>query len=549
VARGVALAAAIAVSLLAVSGTGGADAQTPKRGGTVVIQGRFGGIGEPACLNPYRSCGGFEAVDHVQEVLEGAFERGPDRVRPNLVTGVNFTKKPPFRLTYHIRPEARWSDGVAITARDFVFTHQTIRRLSQPFEIGAPHLNVRTVRRVDAKTVEVTLVSRSRGWRGTDGGLFEVVLPRHALRGEDLESIWTDAIDNPKTGRAIGSGPFLVDRWDRGERLVLRRNPNYWGPHPAYLDRLVMRFDIDEPIEALRSGALDVYQDRLRPELERGFLRIPGMQHLYTPGIRWEHLSIRMIGPGGNPALRSGNNGKLVRQALAYGIDRVALVRGIFGEFVPRVNPADSAVFLQSSPYYEPHWNRYRYRPELARRLLERAGCRRGSDLIYSCAGERLSLRFVTTAGSLIRVPAVELLQRQLRRVGIEVRPTYLPGPVFLGPQFLPSGEWDVALFSYFYGPEDPVDAAFRCGGPTNHTGYCQRLVTHELDQANRILDPVQYARALNRADVQMARDVPVIPLWNDPIAATVRSTIRGFAPMEPLVAWNAENWWLAEPR
>lgn len=541
-ARAAALAAAIAVSLLAVSGAGGADAQTPKRGGTVVIQGLFGGIGEPACLNPYRSCGGVKAVDHVQEVLEGAFELGPDRVRFNLVTGVDFTKKPPFTLTYHIRPEARWSDGVAITARDFVFTHQTIRRLSQP-EIGVPHLtNVRSVRRVDAKTVEVTLVSRSRGWRAADGGLFEVVLPSHALRGENLESVWTDQIDNPKTGRAIASGPFLVERWERGRRLVLRRNPNYWGPHPAYVDRLVMRFDIDDPIEALRSGALDVYQDRLRPELERGFLRIPGMKHVYKPGVRWEHFEVRM-GPGGHPALRK----KLVRQALAYGIDRVALVRGIFGEFVPRVDPADSAVFLQSSPYYEPNWSRYRYRPDLARRLLGRAGCRRGSDVIYSCAGERLSLRFVTTAGSLIRVPALEIVQTQLRRVGIEVRPTYLPGPVFLGPDFLRSGDWDVALFSYFYGPEQPVDSAFRCQGPANNTGYCQRLVTHELDQAERIFDAAQYARALNRADVQMARDVPVIPLWNDPVAATVRSTIRGFVPMEPLVAWNAENWWLAE--
>jgi ABC-type transport system substrate-binding protein len=77
--------------------------------------------------------------------------------------------------------------------------------------------------------------------------------------------------------------------------------------------------------------------------------------------------------------------------------------------------------------------------------------------------------------------------------------------------------------------------------------GYCQRLVTSDLDQANRILDPDSQARVLNRADVRMARDVPLIPLWHEPAAATIRSTIRGFVPSFPSLAWNAENWWLAK--
>ena len=63
------------------------------------------------------------------------------------------------------------------------------------------------------------------------------MLPEHALRGEDLETVWRDRMVNPKTGRPIGSGPFLVDDWDRGKRLTLVRNRNYWGPHLSHLDR------------------------------------------------------------------------------------------------------------------------------------------------------------------------------------------------------------------------------------------------------------------------------------------------------------------------
>jgi peptide/nickel transport system substrate-binding protein len=532
-----ALAAAIAVSLLAVSGAGGSGVQTPKRGGTVAIPGVFGGIREPACLNPLRSCGGA-ALEHIEEVLEGAFELGPDRVRPNLVTRAEFTTKPPFTLTYRIRPEARWSDGVPITARDFVFTHETTRRADLAAGLDTPHATlVRSIRAVDAKTVRVVLRDRFSDWRIR---LFEVVFPRHALIGENLQEVWTDQIDNPKTGAPIGSGPFLVQRYDRGRQLVLRRSPRYWGPHPAYLDRLVIRFGIDDPVEALRSGALDIYPVRLGldPSAARDFLRISGLEHRLSDGFRWEHFEIRMR-DGGHPALQR----KLVRRALAYGIDRMALVRGVFGGLAPRLRPAESAVFLPSSPHYRPNWLRYRHRPEFARRLLAQAGCRRGTDGIYSCGGERLSLRFVANSGVASRSRAFELVQSQLRGIGVEVRPIFSPNAAI--PQIISSGAWDVWIIAYTYVPELAVDHSFRCQGPANVTGYCQRLVTRELDQAGRILDADKYARALNRADAQMARDVPVIPLWQEPSLATWRSTIRGFVPSEPLVAWDAENWWL----
>ena len=540
--RFAAAAVSIAVSLLAVSGAGGAATQqTPKRGGTVTIPGVFAGNVEPGCLNPLRSCGLEDASSHLTQVLLGAYEVGPDRVHPRLVSRVDIRKSPPFALTYHIRPEARWSDGAPVTARDFVFTHRTVRRYTPD---DTSHANVRSVRALDAKTVRVVLRSRFAGWRG---GLFFHVLPEHALRGEDFGSVWTDRIDNPKTGQAIGSGPFLVERWERGKQLVLRRNPHYWGPHPAYIDRLVIRFGFGDPLEALREGVLDVYEARLGldPEVARDFQRIPGVTYRFRlAGARWEHFEIRM-GPGGHPALGTKFvGGKLVRRALAYGIDRAALVRGVFGQLVPRIQPVQSAVFLPSEPYYEKNWFGYRYRPDEARRLLERAGCRRGSDGIYSCAGERLSLRFVANSGVVSRSRALELVQTQLRRIGVEVLPKFAPGSVLTG-QIIPSGQWDVWIISYFYLPEAPRDIAFRCQGEANVSGYCQRLVTAELDQASRILDPAQYAAALNRADVQMARDVPVIPLWNEPSIAAFRSTLRGFTPAEPLVAWNAENWWL----
>jgi peptide/nickel transport system substrate-binding protein len=533
VARPLALAATVAAALLAVSGAGGAATQqTAKRGGTVV----FGPVREPACLSP--SCGGLgpgggPAVGWIDEiVLPPAFVVGPDSsLRPRLVSRVSYTTTEPFTLTYHIRPEARWSDGIAVTARDFIFTDKVIRRYAT--DSSEPQLQVRSVSAVDAKTVRVVLGSRFAGWRA----LFWSVLPQHVLAGEDLAKTWVDGIDNPRTAKPIGSGPFLVQSWERGKQLTLVRNPEFWGPHTSYLDRIVIRFcrevcnapRSDEVLDSLREGRVDFAFSRVTadaPELRR----ISGLRVLAAATNGWEHFDINR---GAHPALQS----KLVRRALIYGIDRVAIVRRLFAEIDPRYPLSNSAIFLNSSRYYTANWSAYRYRPTLARRLLEQSGCRRGSDGIEVCAGRRLSLRFLTTPGQAVRALTLQLVQAQLRRIGAEVVPVYGPGP---------QNDADVNLFTWFYAADlTGLKNIFGCGGSGNFTGYCQRLVTSDLDEADRILDADQRARVLSRADRRMAKDVPVIPLYQVPLVYAFRSSLRGIqpAPFDPF--WNAEDWWL----
>ena len=424
-----ALAAALAVSLLAVSGAGGADAQTPRVGGTVV----FGNLAEPPCLNVLVAACGPEATRFITEmILQPAFDVSPKYTfRPRLISHVDFTTKPPFTLTYHIRPEARWSDGAQITAKDFLFTHRAIRKYRPDPE--DPHLtHVRSVRALDAKTVRVVLTSRFSGWRS----LFANVLPWHVLQGEDLTKIWTDGIDDPRTERPIGSGPFLLETWERGRQLTLVRNPRYWGAHRAYLDRIVIRFRLESenPVDWFRDGELDV-ADSLFPDVVPALRREPGVKVLAEPSATYQSFQFRK-GPGGHLALRR----KPVRRAIAYALDRGALIAAGPGQINPNLQPLQSLLFLAQSPYYRPHWSGYRYRPTLASRLFAQAGCRKGVDDIYSCAGERLSLRFVTVAGNPGRARILSLAQLQLRRSGVEVTPLYYPPSTFFGT-VLPRGD------------------------------------------------------------------------------------------------------------
>jgi peptide/nickel transport system substrate-binding protein len=544
VARAGALAAAFAAALLAVPGAGAApDADAPRRGGTVALA---GAVLEPACLNAFfKRCrdGNLPAM-MMGLVLPGAFRAGPGpTLRPNLVSHVDYTRAPPFTLTYHIRREARWSDGTPVSSRDFVFTHETSRSAGDEVHPAYAEAleQVVSVRALDVRTLRVVLRSRYADWRR----LFPYVLPAHALAGADFSTVWNERIHDPRTGRPIGSGPFLVRGWQRGRELTFERNPRYWGARLAHLDRLVFRFlkDPEEAIEWLRQNELDVVHGLpLSDSLVRELRQLSGVEVQSSPGPSWEHLALR-VQPPGHPAL--GN--KLVRRAIAHAIDKTALVRAVIGERDRRDAVSDSAFFDTTSRYYRPNWSVLRYRPAQSRRLLRLAGCRLGTDEIYTCAGERLSLRAFTLAGIPFREESLRIVQKQLRDVGVELVLSFVASlPLF--NSVLPNGNFDLAHFSWIDDlAETRRNSLFRCGGSQNWTGYCQRLVDRDLDEAGRVLDAEQYIRVLHRLDARVALDVPLIPLYHRPLFGAARSTVRGYAPggtLDPFV--GAENWWLA---
>ena len=133
-----------------------------------------------------------------------------------------------------------------------------------------------------------------------------------------------------------------------------------------------------------------------------------------------------------------------MRQAFAYSIDRAEIVRRLWGEIDPTYRPLQSAVLFSTDRHYAPNWSGYSYRPNLARSLLERAGCRRGADRIYTCGAERLSFRF-STLPTRARQRGLELMESQLRKVGIEVILSYDRG-LF---EKTARGDFDVVSFGW----------------------------------------------------------------------------------------------------
>ena len=529
------LAGAVIGVVAAAAPAAGVPAQTPKRGGTLVI--RVLGP-EPACLNVLpMSCNQGGQAYWSEKVLQTPFEVGPDfTYEESLVSRVDFTRQRPFTLTYHIRPEARWSDGVPVTAQDFIFTLRAIRRHGIPESVTSTPPSGARVPSI-ARPCEWFFGRGPRAGTTSSGTSFRRT--RFAVRIST--QVWSDRIDDPRTGRPIGSGPFLVERLERGRQLVLRRNPRYWGPHPAYVERLVIRFAevATDPSEELRSGELDVATVG-PPAFVPAVRRVPGVRLVTAAASDFEQLAVQ-LGPNAHPALRN----KLVRRALAYGIDRTALVRQIWGEVDPSARALDSAVHLTQSRYYEPNWRAYRYRPAEARRLLEQAGCRRGADGIFSCGGQRLSLRFVTSAGFAIRAqalspdPGAASGRRGRGRAGVRS-----PGGV-LRPD-PPAGDFDVALFSWLGSSCRIVGRLLRLRRAARTTlgtasGSSPPTSTRPTGCSTSRRTPVSSTEPTGGSRVTSRRS------RSSSLSSTAAydTSVRGFRFLPWNLLWNAENWWL----
>ena len=525
-------------------GQTGGEQEEAVQGGTVT----FGAEQEPSeSLNGILAVGNlfWEAVINNQ-VLEGAYEVQPDfSYEPELIEDDPELTEDPFSLTYTIRDEAEWSDGEPIDAGDMNFTVETYMNKKNAVVSRAGYDKITDVEMPDGpegKTIKFTFSEPYAGWRD----LFYRILPEHALQGEDFNKVWNKGIIDPKTGEGIANGPFMYegkDSYKPGQSLTLVANENYWKGRPN-LDEIVFRFGLEETtseIQALKGEEVQAIYPQ--PQLELiPLLENPDFQIETNAGTTWEHIDFQF----GNPLLKQ----QFVREAIAAGIDRDAIVERLFSQLEPELQPLNNMIFLSNSPFYEEHFQDVDADPARATQLLEDNGCTKGDDGIYECDGERMSFGFMSTAGNRLREIAFEIIQEQLRGVGIELKSEFGDPAVVFGAKGLVGGNYDLFMFAWVGSP-DPAGSVeiHKCEGAQNYQGYCNEEVTKLLEKSDTIVDPEERADVMNQADALMAEDVPILPLYQKPtfFASSVSLQNAEDNPTSEGPTWNSEDWFLSD--
>jgi peptide/nickel transport system substrate-binding protein len=514
------------------------DPEDAVEGGTVV----FGADQEPAIMNPMLEEGNLFATTIITEtILEPVYKVTPDfEYVPWLLDGDAEINEDPFTVTYNIHPDAAWADGTPITAEDFEFTWETI--MNEDFTITSRegYDQITEAEIVDEKTITFHFEDVYAPWRDLFS-LSERILPKHELDGEDFNTVWNDEV-------TLGSGPFEFGEWRRGSQASVLRNENYWGENNAWLDEIVFRFIEDSAvqIQQLRGREVDMFYPQPQLEHPDQIQAIAGVEFETSAGTVWEHLDFQQ----GIPPLDQ----TYVRQAIAHGIDREAIVNQLILPIQEDAEVLQSVIYVPNQEEYEAAFDIYDYDPDRAVQLLEDNGCTQGGDGIYECEGERLSFNYVTTAGNERRELTFEIVQSQLREIGIEVEADFGDAAEVFGT-VLPSGQTDDpqwALFDFAWvAAPDPVggNPIWLCEGGLNYTGYCNEEVDQLIRQTDTILDPDERASVYNQANELMAQDAPVLPLYQFPTLFAWYDDIVGPIdnPTQQGPTWNAGEWFIRQ--
>lgn len=397
----------------------------PRYGGSFVLD----SISDPKSFNPVLAKE-TSTTAITGYIFEGLTDINPftTEMEPRLAKSWEFS--PDGKIwTFHLRDDVRWFDGTPFTADDVVFTYN---ELYYNPEIPTSARDILTIdgkkikiEKVDTYTVRFIL---PKPFAPLLFAIATEILPKHVVepmvKAKTFNSAW--GVNTPPD-KIIGTGPFMLSEYIPSQRVVLKRNPDYWKKDKAgnklpYLDSIVILIVPDQNSSLLKfqAGETDIIGIRgedyavLKPQESKGNFTI------YNTGPT---LSTTFLFFNQNPKAIPQYKwkwftNKKFRQALAHAIDKESMINNVMAGLAI---PGDSALTPSSRFFYNPDVKKYDYNLEKAKNLLQEAGFKIKSSKLYDSDGNRVEFTLFTNSENNQRVNIGNIIKSDLDKLGIKV--------------------------------------------------------------------------------------------------------------------------------
>ena len=527
------------VGLLLALACGG-DKESPAPGGALAPpdqqQLRLRIAGEPKTIDPHLA--NFVGETSLMKPLfAGLFTYDADlRVVPNLAEELpaidnGGVSRDGLTYTVKIDKDAKWSDGKAVTAQDFVYS---MKRALDPklastyvsffYEVvGAREYNTALGTEDEPKTPSDADLAALRDKVGVSAKDERTVV--YQLRQADPSflsklALWTafpvrqDVVEKhgakwTEAGNLVGNGPFVLKEWTHNQRVVMEPNANWQGEKPK-LTRIVVNFIADDAA---------AYAAYLAGELDAVVVPPPVLAEVTAPGSSLNAQLVRVpelvtYAVFMNNAVAPFDNVK-VRQAFAMAIDRKAMVDGLLQG---AGRPAASWI-----PPGMPGYNAalgYEFNPTKAKQLLAEAGFPEGKGL------PKISFLAVAAPPVQLRMQFVE--DQIKRNLGIEVTTEYVDPPVF-GQNFT-TKKYQAAIANWsadWAYPDNWLPELFASWGGNNLVAYKSPQFDDLMKKAAAETDERKRLALYDQAQKLMLDDAAISPLYNRESYLLVKPRVR----------------------
>ncbi|MBZ5588602.1 MAG: hypothetical protein LAO05_08565 [Acidobacteriia bacterium] len=500
-------------------------------GGQVIVA----SLADVTTFNEYQSTGELgeaETIDLLFPLLmteQPDYQLHPPSFAPRLATSWEFSSDN-HTLTFHLRPDARWSDGVPVTAEDvrFTFLAQKDPRVGS---LGMEMKDfIKDVEVVDPHTVRFnfTRVYPYQLMDANDGH----IVPAHAWGKVPFDK-WR-ATDFEKI--VVTAGPFRLAAHTPQQTIILERDPGYWGSPRPYLDRLVLRVvpEMASQLAQLIAGEVNVVQavspqeaDRVKANRDLNLVEFPS----------------RMWGMVGWNNRRPMFADRRVRRALSLGINRKSLVDTVFrGHAELGSGPVLSTMWAHNE-----NLPQIPYDPAQAAQLLAQAGWRDiDGDGILERDGKPFAFDLFYPASNTLRRQMALLIQADLARLGVRVRPVQMEFTSLIART--EAGDFDATIWVWVDATKVDLTSVWSTPSPSQGSNNFIGYSNPDVDRLNAAArEEPDYTRAkvlLDRIQELIVADQPATFLYEARLLVATSRQLRGADINAAGLFFNVDEWY-----
>ncbi|HEY3995224.1 MAG TPA: ABC transporter family substrate-binding protein [Mycobacterium sp.] len=461
-----------------------------------------------------------EVAGMMKATLPRAFIIGPDgstRIDTNYFTSVELTGTAPQVVTYTINPKAVWSDGTPITWEDIASQIHALSGADKTFEIAGPSGADRVAsvtRGVDDRQAVMTFAKPYAEWRGMFAGN-GMLLPRSMTATP--EAFNKGQLEGP----GPSAGPFIVTSLDRTtQRIVLSRNPKWWGPRPRLDSVTYLVLDDAARLPALQNNTIDASGVGTVDQLTIAQHTL-GISIRRAPAAAWSHFTF-------NGAPGSILSDKALRMAVSKGIDRGTIAKVVQYGLTSDPVALGNHIYVAGQEGYQDNSSVVPYDPAEAGRELDALGWRLNGQFREK-NGRPLVIRdlFYDAQGSR---QFAQIAQHSLAQIGVKLDLVARAGSGFF-TNYINVGAFDIAQFGWL-GDAFPLSALtqiYKSDGESNFGRIGSAQIDDAIERTLEELDPGKARVLANDLDKLIWAEGFSLPLTQSPGDVAVRSTLANF--------------------
>jgi peptide/nickel transport system substrate-binding protein len=442
---------------------------------------------------------------------------GSTRVDTNYFTSVELTSASPQVVTYTINPKAVWSDGTPITWRDIASQIHATSGADPDFAIagtgGSERVSSVTAG-VDDRQAVMTFAQPYAEWRGMFAGN-GMLLPASMTATPEVFN--KGQLDAP----GPSAGPFVLSSLDRTtQRIVLTRNPKWWGPRPLLDSVTYLVLDDAARIPALQNHTIDATGIGSLDQLTIA-QRTKGISIRRAPGPSWYHFTF-------NGAAGSILADKALRLAVSKAIDRQTIAKVSQYGLTSNPVPLNNHIFVEGQEGYQDNSGVVAYDPEEAKRELDALGWKLNGQFREK-DGRPLVIRDLFYDAQSTRQFA-QIAQHSLAQIGVKLELDAKSGSGFFS-NYINVGAFDIAQFGWV-GDAFPLSALtqiYKSHGESNFGKIGSPEIDAAIEQTLAELDPAKARALANEVDKLIWAEGFSLPLTQSAGDVAVISTLANF--------------------